>query len=64
MTTTLQESKGQYRLTIHKKIVEFEGFKKGQKFNIIKVILRENLYNESQCHGEREYRGLFAFKPC
>ena len=37
MTTTLQESNGQYRLTIPKNIVELEGYKKGQKFNIIKV---------------------------
>ncbi len=37
MHVTLQEYNGQYRLTLPKNIMELEGFKKGQKFNIIKV---------------------------
>jgi hypothetical protein len=37
MTTTLQEHKGQYRLTIPANIVKLEGFEKGQKFEVIKL---------------------------
>jgi len=37
MTVTLQDNNGQYKITIPKNIIELEGFKKGQKFNIIKV---------------------------
>ena len=34
---TLQESNGQFRLTIPKDIVELEGLKKGDRFKIVKV---------------------------
>ena len=37
MTVTLIENNGQYKITIPKNIVELEGLKKGDKFNIIKV---------------------------
>lgn len=37
MTSTLQESNGQYRITIPKNIVELEGLKKGDEFKVIKV---------------------------
>ena len=36
MHVTLQEYNGQYRLTLPKNIMELEGFKKGQKFEITK----------------------------
>ncbi len=37
MKVTLQEFNGQYRLTMPKNIMELEGYKKGQMFEIIKV---------------------------
>ncbi|WP_319507322.1 hypothetical protein [uncultured Methanolobus sp.] len=37
MSVTLIENNGQYKITVPKNIVELEGFKKGQKFNIIKI---------------------------
>ncbi|WP_319506897.1 hypothetical protein [uncultured Methanolobus sp.] len=37
MLITLQEFNGQYRLTMPKNIMEIEGYKKGQKFEVIKV---------------------------
>lgn len=37
MSVTLQEHKGQFRLTIPKEIVELEKLEKGDKFRIVRI---------------------------
>ncbi|WP_407356026.1 AbrB/MazE/SpoVT family DNA-binding domain-containing protein [Methanolobus sp. WCC5] len=37
MTVSIQEFKGQYRITIPNDIIKLEGIKKGDKFNFVKV---------------------------
>jgi|GEM_PF-2534502 len=37
MPIKLQERNGQYSITLPKNIIEFEGFQKGDKFEIVKI---------------------------
>lgn len=37
MVVTLQEHKGQYRITIPKEIVELEKMQKGDKFRVVRI---------------------------